>query len=34
MYRIRVEEAALCAVMGDAYANYASNRKRIIPFLW
>jgi protein-S-isoprenylcysteine O-methyltransferase Ste14 len=32
--RIRVEEAALTADLGDAYAEFASTRKRLIPFVW
>ncbi len=34
VYRIRVEEAALSATLGDAYTSYASGRKRLIPFVW
>jgi protein-S-isoprenylcysteine O-methyltransferase Ste14 len=34
VYRIRVEEAALSAALGDRYTGYASSRKRIIPFVW
>lgn len=32
--RIRVEEAALTATLGDAYRSYAAGRKRLIPCLW
>jgi protein-S-isoprenylcysteine O-methyltransferase Ste14 len=32
--RIRVEEAALSATLGERYTNYASGRKRLIPFVW
>lgn len=32
--RIRVEEAALSASLGSAYTDYASSRKRLIPFVW
>jgi protein-S-isoprenylcysteine O-methyltransferase Ste14 len=32
--RIRVEERALTAELGDAYAEFASTRKRLIPFIW
>lgn len=32
--RIRVEEAALSATLGDAYTSYARGRKRLIPFVW
>lgn len=34
VYRIRVEEAALSATVGDAYTTFASGRKRLIPFVW
>jgi protein-S-isoprenylcysteine O-methyltransferase Ste14 len=34
MNRIRVEEAALASAAGNAYATYASTRKRLIPFIW
>ena len=34
VYRIRVEEKALTATLGDAYLSYAANRKRLIPFVW
>jgi protein-S-isoprenylcysteine O-methyltransferase Ste14 len=34
VYRIRVEEAALLAAVGEDYRAYASGRKRIIPFVW
>jgi protein-S-isoprenylcysteine O-methyltransferase Ste14 len=33
-YRIRVEETALSATLGESYRAYASGRKRIIPFVW
>lgn len=32
--RIHVEEAALSAALGPAYASYAATRKRLIPFVW
>jgi protein-S-isoprenylcysteine O-methyltransferase Ste14 len=32
--RIRVEEAALSATLGDAYRSYASGRKRLVPLVW
>ena len=32
--RIRVEEAALSAELGDAYTSYASGRKRLVPLVW
>ena len=32
--RIRVEEAALASTLGTRYTSYASNRKRLLPFVW
>lgn len=32
--RIRVEEAALSATLGDRYTTYAMGRKRLVPFVW
>ena len=32
--RIRVEESALSATLGDAYRSYADRRQRLIPFVW
>ena len=32
--RIRVEEAALSATLGDRYTTYATGRKRLVPFVW
>jgi len=32
--RIRVEESALSTTLGSAYTDYASSRKRLIPFVW
>ena len=34
IYRIRVEENALSAALGDACTSYASRRKRLFPFAW
>jgi len=34
LYRIHVEEAALAAMVGDAYRSYAASHKRLLPFLW
>jgi protein-S-isoprenylcysteine O-methyltransferase Ste14 len=34
MNRIRVEEAALSATLGDPYRAYAAIHKRLIPFIW
>jgi protein-S-isoprenylcysteine O-methyltransferase Ste14 len=33
-YRIRVEELALAAELGDAYSDYAKTHQRLIPYLW
>ncbi len=33
-YRIRVEERALVADLGEAYEAFAATRKRLIPFVW
>jgi protein-S-isoprenylcysteine O-methyltransferase Ste14 len=32
--RIRVEERALIAELGEAYIEFSSTRKRLIPFIW
>jgi protein-S-isoprenylcysteine O-methyltransferase Ste14 len=32
--RIRVEEAALHASLGDRYRAYAEGRKRLLPYVW
>ncbi len=32
--RIRIEEAALSATLGDRYTTYAADRKRLIPYVW
>jgi len=32
--RIQVEERALHATLGDAYASYAAGRKRLVPLVW
>lgn len=32
--RIRVEERALDAALGDRYRAYAEHRKRLVPFVW
>lgn len=34
VWRIRVEEAELERVLGDAYRGYASGRARLVPRLW
>jgi len=32
--RITVEERALRSSVGDSYEQFASGRKRLIPFVW
>jgi protein-S-isoprenylcysteine O-methyltransferase Ste14 len=32
--RIRVEESALTAGLGDSYRSYAAGRKRLVPLVW
>jgi protein-S-isoprenylcysteine O-methyltransferase Ste14 len=34
VYRIRIEERALEADLGDDYRLYAATRKRLVPFVW
>lgn len=34
LYRIRVEERVLLEGLGEAYATYASQTKRLVPGLW
>ena len=34
VWRIRVEENALFAVLGDRYRNYASGHRRLVPLIW
>ncbi len=34
VYRIRIEERALSAELGDAYAAFAATRKRLVPYVW
>lgn len=33
-YRIRVEEAAMTAELGEAYSRFAASRKRLVPGVW
>jgi len=33
-WRIRAEEAALLATLGDRYRAYAGQHKRLVPFVW
>jgi protein-S-isoprenylcysteine O-methyltransferase Ste14 len=34
IFRIRVEEEALIAELGEAYRRYAVSRARLVPFIW
>lgn len=34
VYRIRIEERALIATLGDAYRAFAKSRARLVPFVW
>ena len=34
IYRLRTEERALNAALGDRYRNYAATRARLIPYVW
>jgi protein-S-isoprenylcysteine O-methyltransferase Ste14 len=34
VFRIRVEEAALEAELGDAYRAYAATHRRLVPLIW
>jgi protein-S-isoprenylcysteine O-methyltransferase Ste14 len=34
VYRIRVEEEALSAALGEAYTRYAAQHKRLVPLIW
>jgi protein-S-isoprenylcysteine O-methyltransferase Ste14 len=34
VFRIRIEERALLAGLGDAYRRYATGRKRLAPGIW
>ncbi len=34
VWRIRTEENALLAVLGDRYRSYASARRRLVPLIW
>jgi len=34
VYRIRIEERALNAALGDRYSDFAAGRARLVPFLW
>ncbi|UQU61441.1 hypothetical protein COUCH_20485 [Couchioplanes caeruleus] len=32
--RIRIEERALVAALGDRYRRFAAGRARLVPFVW
>ncbi|GIF22446.1 protein-S-isoprenylcysteine O-methyltransferase Ste14 [Actinoplanes tereljensis] len=34
IYRLRIEERALIAALGDPYRAFAATRARLIPYLW
>lgn len=34
VYRLRIEERALTAVLGDRYREFAASRARLIPYVW
>jgi protein-S-isoprenylcysteine O-methyltransferase Ste14 len=34
VYRIRIEERALTAALGDRYSDFAARRARLVPYLW
>ena len=34
VWRIRIEEDALVATIGDRYRSYASGHKRLLPVVW
>ncbi len=34
LWRIRIEEAALLATLGDRYRAYAAQHKRLVPLVW
>jgi protein-S-isoprenylcysteine O-methyltransferase Ste14 len=34
VWRIRAEEHALLATLGDRYRGYAAHRKRLVPLVW
>ncbi len=34
VYRITIEERALCRDLGGRYQPYAESRKRLVPFIW
>jgi protein-S-isoprenylcysteine O-methyltransferase Ste14 len=34
VYRIRIEESALLAGLGDEYRRFAEHRARLVPYIW
>jgi protein-S-isoprenylcysteine O-methyltransferase Ste14 len=34
IYRLRIEERALSAALGDRYREFAAGRARLIPYVW
>jgi protein-S-isoprenylcysteine O-methyltransferase Ste14 len=34
IYRLRIEERALEAALGDRYREFAASRARLIPYVW
>jgi protein-S-isoprenylcysteine O-methyltransferase Ste14 len=34
IYRLRIEERALGAALGDRYRQFAADRARLIPYVW
>jgi protein-S-isoprenylcysteine O-methyltransferase Ste14 len=34
VYRLRIEERALIASLGDAYRSFVQDRARLLPFIW
>jgi protein-S-isoprenylcysteine O-methyltransferase Ste14 len=34
LYRLRIEERALTATLGDRYRDFAASRARLIPYVW
>ena len=34
VFRIRVEERAMAAALGEKYLEFARNRARVVPFVW
>jgi protein-S-isoprenylcysteine O-methyltransferase Ste14 len=34
IYRLRIEERALIAALGDRYRQFAASRARLIPYVW